>query len=37
MTELERFIIDNRDEFDSMPVPENSRDRFMTSVAAEKR
>ena len=37
MTELERFIIDNRDEFDSMPVPENSRERFMTSVAAEKR
>ena len=37
MTELERFIIDNRDEFDSMPVPENSRDRFMASVAAEKR
>ena len=37
MTELERFIIDNRDEFDSMPVPENSRERFMASVAAEKR
>ena len=37
MTELERFIIDNREEFDSMPVPENSRERFMASVAAEKR
>ena len=37
MTELERFIIDNRNEFDSMPVPENSRERFMASVAAEKR
>ena len=37
MTELERFIIDNRDEFYSMPVPENSRERFMASVAAEKR
>ena len=37
MTELERFIIDTRDEFDSMPVPENSRERFMASVAAEKR
>ena len=37
MTELERFIIDNRDEFDSIPVPENSRERFMASVAAEKR
>ena len=37
MTELERFIIDNREDFDSMPVPENSRERFMASVAAEKR
>ena len=37
MKELERFIIDNREEFDSMPVPENSRERFMASVAAEKR
>lgn len=37
MTELERYIIDNRDEFDSIPVPENSRERFMASVAAEKR
>ena len=37
MTELERFIIDNREEFDSIPVPENSRERFMASVAAERR
>ena len=37
MTELERYILDNREEFDSEPVPESSRERFMASVAAERR
>lgn len=37
MTELERYILDNRDDFDCAPLPENSRERFMASVAAEKR
>lgn len=36
MTELERYIIDNRAEFDTVPLPENSRERFIASVAAEK-
>ncbi len=37
MTELERYITDNRSEFDYVPVPDHSRERFMTTVAAEKR
>ena len=37
MTELERYILDNREEFDCAPVPENSRERFMAFVASEKR
>lgn len=37
MTELERYIVDNREEFNSAPVPVNSRERFMASVAAERK
>ena len=37
MTELEKYIIGNREEFNSAPTPEKSRDRFMAIVAAEKR
>ena len=37
MTELERYISENREEFDSIPVPAGSRERFQASVAAEKR
>ena len=37
MTELERYICDNREDFDSVPLPAYSRERFMASVAAEKR
>lgn len=37
MTELERYILDNREEFDSVPVPVNSRERFIASVAAERK
>lgn len=37
MTELEKYIIENRDEFNSAQVPDRSRERFMAAVAAEKR
>lgn len=37
MTELEKYIIGNREEFNTAPVPDRSRDRFMAIVAAEKR
>ena len=37
MTELEKYIIGNREDFNSSPVPDRSRDRFMAIVAAEKR
>lgn len=37
MTELERYISSNTDAFDSEPVPAGSRERFMASVAAERR
>lgn len=37
MTELERYILENREEFDSVPVPADSRERFLASVAAERR
>lgn len=37
MTELEKYITANREEFNFSPVPDGSRDRFMASVAAEKR
>ncbi len=37
MTELERYISENRDSFDSEPVPAGSREKFMAAVAHEKR
>lgn len=37
MTELERYIAENREAFDSEPVPAGSRDRFMAGIASEKR
>ena len=37
MTELERYINANLEAFDSEPVPEGSRERFMASVASEKK
>ena len=37
MTELERYICDNREDFDSAPLPADSRRKFMEKVAAEKR
>ena len=37
MTELERYICDNREEFDTAPLPSDSRRRFMEKVAVEKR
>lgn len=37
MTELERYINENRDSFDSEPVPAGSREMFMVAVAHEKR
>lgn len=37
MTELERYISSNAGAFDSEPVPAGSRERFMASVAAERR
>lgn len=37
MTELERYIIDNRESFDMEPVPAGGRERFMAKVAADKR
>lgn len=37
MTELERYIIDNREAFGQEPVPSGSRDRFMNRLAAERR
>ena len=37
MTELERYIIGNRGEFNSVPVPDRSRERFMARLETEKR
>lgn len=37
MTELERYIADNRSAFDSEPVPAGSMDRFMNRLASERR
>lgn len=37
MTELERYISSNLDAFDCEPVPDGSRERFMASVASEKK
>ena len=37
MTELERYIADNRSVFDSEPVPTGSMDRFMNRLASERR
>lgn len=37
MTELEKYITDNLESFDSEPVPSGSRERFMASVASEKK
>lgn len=37
MTELERYIADNRSAFDSEPVPAGSMDRFMNRLVSERR
>ncbi len=37
MTELERYIIENREGFDSEPVPSGSRERFMAELSADRR
>ena len=37
MTELERYIIENREGFDSEPVPAGSRERFMAELSSERR
>lgn len=37
MTELERYITDNLDAFDSEPLPAGSRERFMAAVSSERR
>ena len=37
MTELERYIADNRSAFDLEPVPAGSMDRFMSRLSSERR
>ena len=37
MTELERYISSNIDAFDSEPIPEGGKERFMDSVRQERR
>ena len=37
MTEVERYIADNRSAFDLEPVPAGSMDRFMNRLASERR
>lgn len=37
MTELERYIIENRERFDSEPVPSGSRERFMAELSTDRR
>ena len=37
MTELEKYISMNLESFDSEPVPEGSREKFMAAIASEKK
>ena len=37
MTELEKYISSNLEAFDSAPLPSGSRERFMASIASEKK
>lgn len=37
MTELEKYISSNLEAFDSAPLPSGSRERFMASIASERK